>query len=193
MRGHENTSIIDTEFLLPSFFSTEKVPSSRYTIESNSWNCESKWYESRSNASRVSFCTVNESESEIAQSCLTLCDPMDCSLPSSSVHGIFQARILEWVAISFSRASSQPKDWTHVSCIDKQILYHCATWEINETNILERGDAILHMPGKRRNRILANTPNGSHVCLWNKSTLGSVEEFTSYRQINAQNNRLKSN
>ena len=47
-----------------------------------------------------------KSESEVAQSCLTLCDPMDCSLPGSSVHGIFQARILEWVAMSFSRQSS---------------------------------------------------------------------------------------
>ena len=45
-------------------------------------------------------------ESEVAQSCLTHCDPMDCSLPGSSVHGIFQARVLEWVAISFSRGSS---------------------------------------------------------------------------------------
>ena len=53
----------------------------------------------------------------IAQSCLTLCDPMDCSLPSSSVHGIFQARILEWVAIYFSRRSSQTRDWTQVSRI----------------------------------------------------------------------------
>ena len=44
----------------------------------------------------------------VAQLCQTLCDPMDCNPPSSSVHGIFQARILEWVAISFSRASSQP-------------------------------------------------------------------------------------
>ena len=44
--------------------------------------------------------------SEVAQSCLTLCDPMDCSLPGSSVHGIFQAKVLEWVAISFSRGSS---------------------------------------------------------------------------------------
>ena len=42
----------------------------------------------------------------VAQSCLTLCDPMDCSLPGSSVHGILQARTLEWVAISFSRGSS---------------------------------------------------------------------------------------
>ena len=45
------------------------------------------------------------------------CDPMDCSLPGSSVHGIFQARTLEWVAISFSRGSSQPRDWTRVSHI----------------------------------------------------------------------------
>ena len=51
------------------------------------------------------------------QSCLTLCDHMSCSLPSSSVHGIFQARILEWVAISFSRGSLQPRDRTCISCI----------------------------------------------------------------------------
>ena len=44
-----------------------------------------------------------------AQSCLTPCDPVDCSLPGSSVHGILQARILEWVTISFSRGSSQPR------------------------------------------------------------------------------------
>ena len=43
-----------------------------------------------------------KSESEVTQSCLTLCDPMDCSLPGSSVHGIFQARVLEWVAAAFS-------------------------------------------------------------------------------------------
>ena len=53
--------------------------------------------------------------SELAQSCLTLCDPVDCSRPGSSVHGILQARIREWVAISFSRVSSQPRDRTLVS------------------------------------------------------------------------------
>ena len=52
------------------------------------------------------------SESEIAQSCPTLCNPMNCSLLGSSVHGIFQARVLEWVAISFSRGSSLPRDQT---------------------------------------------------------------------------------
>ena len=51
----------------------------------------------------------------VTQSCPTLCDPMDCSLPGSSVHGILQARILVWVAISFSRESSQPSDQTQIS------------------------------------------------------------------------------
>ena len=53
----------------------------------------------------------------VTQSCLTLCDPMDCSLPGSSVHGILQARILVWVAIPFSRGSSWPRDRTQVSYI----------------------------------------------------------------------------
>ena len=52
------------------------------------------------------FCNVERKESEVTQSCPTLCNPMDCSLAGSSIHGIFQARILEWVAISFSRRSS---------------------------------------------------------------------------------------
>jgi len=50
------------------------------------------------------------------QSCLTLCDPMDCSSPpGSSVHGILQARILEWAAMPSSRGSSWPRDWTHIT------------------------------------------------------------------------------
>ena len=66
---------------------------------------------------RMVILSTCESKSEVVQSCPTLCDPMDCSLPGSSLHGIFQARILEWVAISLSRRSSQPRDWTQVSCI----------------------------------------------------------------------------
>ena len=53
----------------------------------------------------------------VTQLCLTLCDPMDCSLPGSSIHGILQVRILEWVVISFSRGSSQPRDQTFISCL----------------------------------------------------------------------------
>ena len=52
----------------------------------------------------------------LLQSCLTLCHPMDCSLPGSPIRGIFQARILEWVGISPSKGSCQPRDWTHISC-----------------------------------------------------------------------------
>ena len=54
---------------------------------------------------------------KVTQSCPTLCDPVDCSLPGSSVNGILQARILKWVTVPFSRWSSQPRDWTHVSHI----------------------------------------------------------------------------
>ena len=67
--------------------------------------------------SQASLGQSYESESEVAQSCSTLCDTMDYSLPGSSIQGIFQARILEWVAISFLRRSSQPRDWTCISCI----------------------------------------------------------------------------
>ena len=70
-------------------------------------------------------CNAGESESEIAQSCPTLCNPLDCSLSGSSVHGIFQARVLEWIAISFSRGSSRPRNRTRVSTLwaDGQTLY----------------------------------------------------------------------
>ena len=54
-------------------------------------------------------CRKVKSESEVAQSCLTVSDPMDCSLPASSTHGIFQARVLEWVAIAFSKLLSSLK------------------------------------------------------------------------------------
>ena len=54
----------------------------------------------------------------------TVCDPMDCSTPGSTFHGIFQARILEWVAVSYSRGSSQPRDWTPDLPNFRQILFH---------------------------------------------------------------------
>ena len=77
----------------------------------------------------------------IAQSCPTLCDPMDCSPQGSSAYGILQARILEWVAISFSRESSGLRDQTRVSCITGRFFTvwatrkawkaECTTWEDN--------------------------------------------------------------
>ena len=59
----------------------------------------------------------------VAQSCPTLCNPMDCSPLGFSVHGIFQARLLEWVAVSSSRGSSQSRDGTQVSYIGRRFLY----------------------------------------------------------------------
>ena len=71
-------------------------------------------------------------------SCVWLfCDPINCSLPGSSVHGIFQTRVLEWVAISFSRGSSWAMDYTHnshISCNGRWILYHWATWGLCQHN-----------------------------------------------------------
>ena len=58
----------------------------------------------------------------ITQLCPTLCDPVDCSPPDSSVHGILQTRLLEWVTIPFSRGSSQPRDQTQVFCIAGRFL-----------------------------------------------------------------------
>ena len=71
----------------------------------------------------------------VAQLCLILFDPMDCSLPGSSIHGILQGRILEWVAIPSSRGSSPPRDWIPVSCIGRWILYHLSHWEVQYTGL----------------------------------------------------------
>ena len=82
------------------------------------------------------MCTVfanlylRKEETEVTQSCPTLCDPMDCSLAGSSLHGIFQVRILEWVAISFSRGSFQPRDRTQVSRIEGRLF---TVWATRET------------------------------------------------------------
>ena len=78
---------------------------------------------------------VDSCQPVIAQPCLTFCNPMDSSLPGSPVHGILQARILEWVATSSSRGSSWLRDKTCISCtscIGRQILYHRTTWEAPE-------------------------------------------------------------
>ena len=77
----------------------------------------------------------------IAQSCLTLCNPMDCSPPGSSVHGILQARILEWVAIPFSRGSSQARDQTQVSCIASRFF---TIWATREASMIPYASELSH-------------------------------------------------
>ena len=76
------------------------------------------------------------SESEVAPSCPTLCNSMACSLPGFSVHGIFQARILEWVTISFSRRSSRSRDWIWVSRIIGRRFTVWATKEVQEAQVI---------------------------------------------------------
>ena len=79
------------------------------------------------NNSSLFYCVCS-----VTQSCLTLCDPMDCIPPGFTVPGIVQASILEWVAISSPREPSLPRDHTCISrvlCTGRQILYHRATWE----------------------------------------------------------------
>ena len=82
-------------------------------------------------------------KSEVAQLCPTLCDPMDCSPPGSSIHGIFQERVLEWGAISFSRGSSQPRDWTQVSRTAGRRFTVWATREALDLNYLFRNTEVL--------------------------------------------------
>ena len=83
------------------------------------------------------------SGNEVTRSCLTLCNPMDCSLPGSSVHGIFQARVLEWVAISFSWGSSWPKDRTQVSRIVDRCFTIWATREVHRLEIRPKSRKLL--------------------------------------------------
>ena len=102
----------------------------------NSWPASGRFHLRLSNLSELhlglllpvsSVCACVCSD---ALSCPTLCNPMDYAPPGSSIHGISQARILEWVVISFSRGSSRPRNriWVSgVSCIGRRMLYHCAT------------------------------------------------------------------
>ena len=92
-----------------------------------------------------------ESESEIVQSCPTLCDPMDCSQPGSSVHGGVQARVLEWVAIFFSKGSSQPRDRSRVS----RIVGRCFT--VRATREAELEDVLKCLPGSKAESWFHNT------------------------------------
>ena len=80
----------------------------------------------------------------VARSYLNLCNAMDGNLPGSSVHGILQARILEWVAIPFSRGSSQPRNQTCVSCIaDGKILYHLSHYILQTAPLQGETEAAL--------------------------------------------------
>ena len=107
----------------------------------------------------------------VAQSCPSLCNTMDCSPPGSSVREIFQARILERIAISFSRASSRPRNWTCVLCIGRQSLYHQRHMLLAAARSLQTCPTFLQPYGLQPARLLYpwdspwNTGVGCHTLL----------------------------
>ena len=94
---------------------------------------------------------VKVKEIEVVQSCSTLCDSMDCSLPGFSIHEIFQARVQEWVAISFSRGYSQLRDRTQVSHIAGKFFTTWATRKVQRIQSI--GQKVLPDLGRRMNTV----------------------------------------
>ena len=112
-----------------------------------------------------------------AQSSLTLCDPTDCSPPGFSAHGILQARILEWVAISSSRGSFQSRDWTHVSwvsCIGRQALWAETFWKPHSPIVTDRSAHRGQLWGDRRS---------CSQCPWMRKWSGASLELTSLQGL----------
>ena len=109
----------------------------------------------------------------LLQSCLTLCDPIDCNPPGSSLHGVLQARTLEWVAMPFSRESSPPRDQTHISyicCIGRQVFITSTTCEASGIdqkiiNVWLRLKDLLELTKKKEKKVLIigdwNTKTGN--------------------------------
>ena len=137
--------------------------SSEYSVIPNrSKGCPGKVSQSTQNSSLTSLTiTYQKVKVKVSQSCLTLCDAMDCSPPGSSVYGILQARILEWVVISFSRGSSQPRDRTQVSCIAGRS-HQGSLQNFLETHVI--------LANKVSWSILASFPGFQHYCHNNRAS-----------------------
>ena len=165
MAHSTRTSMARVKSLIPFCWSWSKLPGTGrlgslglYSVELEQW-CES------------------ERESAVAQLCLTLCDPVDCSPPGSSVHGILQARIVERVAISFSRGSSRPRDQTQVSRIAGRCFNLWATREAHTMVLIgpKRGKFNLkskwllglrrELKVEQREKYLINFPAASRALL----------------------------
>jgi len=129
--GEENGYLLQYSGLENSMDCHKELDTTQWLSLSDSirftyYNCTIEWFFSK-------FVELyNQCACSVALSCQILCNPMDYSPPGSFVHGIILARILEWVATSFSRGPSQPRHWAWVSCtlcIGRRILYHWTTWE----------------------------------------------------------------
>ena len=114
-------------FNMLSRFVVDFLPKSQCLLISWLWSLSAMILEPKKIKSVTSVWILIKVKVSVAQSCLTLWDSVDCSLPGSSVHGILQVRILEWVAIPFSRGSSWPMDRTWVSCLAGRFYIFWAT------------------------------------------------------------------
>ena len=99
----------------------------------------------------LSYCFANSRKVKalVTQLCLILCDPMDCSPPGSSVHGILQARTVEWIAIPFSRESFQPRDRTQVSCIAGRFFTVWGSREMNSRKPSSKTTPAIYQQGRQ--------------------------------------------
>ena len=94
----------------------------------------------------------------VAQSCATVCNPVDCSFPGSSVHGILQARVLEWVAFPFSKGSSQPWDWTQIPSIAARFFTIWATREASSAISLPTHFTLAHLHSRASHQVHDRNP-----------------------------------
>ena len=132
----------------------------------------------------------------IAHSCPTLCNHIDCSLPGSSVHVIFQATILAWAAISFSRGFSWPRNGTHVSCTHRRIRY---CWATRGAHLDVCGSSIHNYQNlganktplnKWRNKLtVAHTDNGIELSTIKKSAIKSWKHMRNFNCTLARKRR----
>ena len=116
---------LSTKVVYSTFVTTDEPAFTHQCHAESTWS----WREIRWSSCRNPFCETLPVRvcAKSLQSCLTLCEPKACSPLGCSVYGILQVRILEWIAISFSRESSWLRDWTCISslsCIGRQVLYH---------------------------------------------------------------------
>ena len=125
--------LLDADYL---YFLNRKISPSPFPCQKNSLSImmDGKQMENKSLQCQNSLSTrTKEKWVLVTQLCLTLCDPVDCSPPGSSVHGILQTKILELAAIPFSRRASQPRDWTQISCIAGRFFTTWATRKAQNT------------------------------------------------------------
>ena len=154
---------------------------------------------------RITNVNIRQVQGTCAPSCPTLCDRMDCNPPGSAVHGISQARTLEWVAISFSRGSSWPRDWTHISCVfctGNHILY-----QLSHQKSPRQGPGLYEIHTFPNNCIHFNRKmqvgnynwfSGGHFCrvrtenqtgLWTREQERRKDYFTKMSKLSLKNRR----